>query len=85
MPTVLRIAGFQVLIYTRDHFPPHVHIKQGDGVFVVYLNGEKGREPGVLWVREAHGLNRQTQRRALQIVTENLTLLLEQWSEIHGE
>ena len=67
MPTILRVAGFQVRIYTHDHFPPHVHFWHGSGVIVIYLNGENGDEPGILWVREVHDLKAQEQRRALRI------------------
>ena len=26
MPTVLRVEGFEVRVYTLDHPPPHVHV-----------------------------------------------------------
>lgn len=77
--------GYRFVINTNDHNPPHVHVVKNDGVLVVYLNGEDGREAGVLWVRESHNLKAQEERRALEMVRENHALLLAKWGEIHDE
>jgi len=26
MPTILRIEGYEIVIYLHDHLPPHVHV-----------------------------------------------------------
>lgn len=84
MPTVLRQNGFQVRIYSHDHFPPHVHVLRGAGLIVVYLNGEEGHEEGRLWVRECHGLNGREERQALALVESHYEFLRVKWEEIHG-
>ncbi len=28
MPTVLREGGYQFIIFTSDHHPPHVHVRR---------------------------------------------------------
>lgn len=39
MPTVGYVAGFMILMYFRDHAPPHFHV-QGNGVFAkINLDG----------------------------------------------
>lgn len=39
MPTVLRIAGFRVVIFLppREHAPPHVHVRKTGGEVVIEL------------------------------------------------
>ena len=85
MPTVLRQNGFEVRIYTHDHYPPHVHVVKGDGVIVLYLNGEDSDEPEVLWVRESYSLSSREQRQALTLVAENHVYLCYKWEDIHGQ
>lgn len=41
-------------------------IIQGGGLIVIYLNGQKGNEPGLLWVREVHDVSRRQERQALE-------------------
>ena len=31
MPEILRLFGLIFSIYTRDHQPPHVHVRNADG------------------------------------------------------
>lgn len=84
MPTVLRQNGFQVRIYTDDHFPPHVHVVRGGGLIIIYLDGENGKNTGDLWVRESHELSRRDERQALDLVAANYELLKGAWEAIHG-
>ncbi|HEY5425715.1 MAG TPA: DUF4160 domain-containing protein [Candidatus Tumulicola sp.] len=28
MPTIVREDGYEIQIYTRDHLPPHVHVRK---------------------------------------------------------
>ena len=42
MPTLLRINGFRVVIYTADHVPMHVHVISADGEAVIEI-GRKAR------------------------------------------
>ncbi len=78
MPTVLRQAGFSVMIYTRDHEPMHVHVwHQGNEAIIRF-------ETDVILL-EINGMNRREARLALAIVNENRELLIEKWREIYGE
>ncbi|MBY4639463.1 DUF4160 domain-containing protein [Gluconacetobacter entanii] len=40
MPTLLRLNGFRVVIYTADHGPMHVHVISADGEAVIEI-GQK--------------------------------------------
>ena len=37
MPEIIRLFGLKFYIYTRDHFPPHVHVvsQEGEAKFLV--------------------------------------------------
>ncbi len=40
MPPTIEVNGrFRVIIYSRDHPPPHVHVRTSDGELRVYLHG----------------------------------------------
>ncbi len=38
MPTVLRFAGYRVVVYPADHAPSHVHVVGAGGEAVFNLN-----------------------------------------------
>ncbi|MBI1279231.1 MAG: DUF4160 domain-containing protein [Anaerolineaceae bacterium] len=38
MPTVLREAGYQFIIFTSDHYPPHVHVRREGKLAKLLLN-----------------------------------------------
>jgi hypothetical protein len=76
VPTVLRSEGVRVAIYPNDHPPAHVHVIGPGWVVVVNLLGPE--------VREAIGCNEPEARRALRLVAEHRTSLLEAWRRIHG-
>jgi len=80
MVTVLRARGLRVVIFTNDHQPAHVHVF-GDGEAKINLLGADGI-PELIW---ADAMNRGEIRRALRIVTEQQTLLLARWEDIHGQ
>jgi hypothetical protein len=40
MPTVLEKDGFKIIIRTRDHNPPHVHVYKADGQITI-ISGAK--------------------------------------------
>lgn len=67
------------MIFTADHSPAHVHV-QGDGTAKIVLIGADG-EPELI---SADGMKRGDIRKAVRIVTEHQSYLLECWSEIHG-
>lgn len=37
MPTVLREGGFQFIIFTSDHHPPHIHVRRDGKLAKVLL------------------------------------------------
>jgi hypothetical protein len=80
MPTVLRIDGYEIVIYTHDHAPPHVHVFIRGNEVVVDLNCKIG-EPEV---RDVYRMKLREVRDALKIVTTHRELLCNMWREIHG-
>jgi hypothetical protein len=76
-PTVLREAGYQFVIFTNDHPPPHVHARRAgntarirlDPVEILHNQGFNTRELGVI----------------LEIVQTHQEMLLAAWKEIHGD
>ncbi len=81
MPTVLRQDGFDVLIWTDDHPPPHVHVRKAEGVLIVNLGSEAAKPS----VRESYGLKAKDERKAFELVIENQAFLLVEWRRVHGE
>ncbi len=80
MPTVLRKNGFQVIIWTNDHEPIHVHVFKAEGELVINLGNDKVE----VSIRENYGMRNTDLRRALSLISRNHDLLLEKWREIHG-
>lgn len=80
MPTVLRVDGFRVVIYTRDHRPPHVHVLNTDGRAVITLGGNDVA-PGF---REVKGMRDAEAMQAMRLVREHHAVLLQHWERIHG-
>ena len=80
MPTVLRKNGFQVIIWTNDHEPMHVHVFKAEGELVIDLGNDKAE----VSIRENYGMRNTDLRRALSLISRNHDLLLEKWREIHG-
>jgi hypothetical protein len=76
VPTVLRQDGFDVMMYTNDHGPPHVHVWKAGGEIVINL--------APVEIARAEGMKRQDAARAVEIVEEYRDDLLERWHEIHG-
>ena len=79
MPTVLRESGFQVVIWTDDHLPMHVHVKYQGRQALINL----GSEIENVFLRENRGLKRNQLRRALELVENNQLFLISKWREIY--
>lgn len=71
MPTLLRINGFRVVIYTADHVPMHVHVISADGEAVIEI-GRKAR------LIRAGGMKDK-------VIQDHAEMLAEAWEKIHGE
>lgn len=78
IPTLLRINGFRVVIYTADHVPMHVHVINADGEAVIEI-GRKAR------LIRAGGMKDKVIQEALIIVQDHVEMLAETWEKIHGE
>lgn len=78
MPTVIRIAGFIVVIRLppREHGPPHVHVQKGRDSISVYLS------PVAL--RCVEGMRDADVVRAVRIVDDHAEYLLHHWRIHHG-
>jgi hypothetical protein len=80
MPTVLRFAGFRVVIYPADHSPSHVHVVGAGKEAVFNLNCPAGP----VSLRENYGFQRREMSAVRQILDENASLLCKGWKRIHG-
>lgn len=82
MPTVLRVGGFQVIIFLppREHQPPHVHVRNADGEVVIVL----ARPGHPQSIRDAVGMRTRDVVTAFRIVEEYTQYLSHRWREYHG-
>ena len=74
MPTVLRQDGFEVMIYTHDHLPRHVHVFRGGAEVLISIE--------TIAVREVRGMKTKDVRAAQEIVAANQELLMSEWNRI---
>ena len=63
MATIVRQDGFEVMIYSRDHEPPHVHVWRAEAELVVNLNP--------IEIRENNGMSPNDARKAITLVEEH--------------
>ena len=78
MPTILILFGLRFMIYTRDHYPPHIQV----------LKEVVGAKIGIypeIYIMENRGLSDKDLKIALEVCEKNQELLLEKWVEFHGE
>jgi len=80
MPKILTVLGYNVVIYTHDHRPAHVHIEGPDGSCVFRLNCPSGP----LDLRESHGLALTLVRRLARQIEPEIEALCAEWRRIHG-
>jgi hypothetical protein len=81
MPTVLRIDGFEVMVFLNDHRPAHVHVFKAESEVVIHI----GSETVPPSVRSNMDMSRADERRALVIVGDHQAELLREWRRIHGK
>ena len=72
-PTVFRIWGFRVMIYPRDHEPPHVHIV-GPGAEAKFVID-------TLECTESWGFSEKSLNRIKEYLLERQSALQEAWDE----
>ena len=77
MPTIIRQEGSQVMVFTNDHRPEHVHVFKGGAEAVMTLFP--------VAIRENQPMSKRDLQKALEIVATNQALLRRAWREIHGD
>jgi hypothetical protein len=77
MPIVLNVEGFRFIIFSNDHLPPNVHVKQAEGGAKVTINPVE--------ITEFWKLSPRQLRRIEEIIEEHQAFLLAKWQELHGE
>jgi hypothetical protein len=80
MATILWFDGLRVVIYPNDHEPEHVHVLGADKEAIFDLNCAGGMPS----LRENYRFGRPEVKRILLELRENLELLCDAWSAIHG-
>ncbi len=80
MGTVLRQLGFDVMIHTHDHLPPHVHVFKSGAELIVNL-GTATVGPSI---RANIGMKGNDAQKAVALVEDQQDFLLARWREIHG-
>ncbi len=75
MATIVRQAGFEIMIYSRDHEPPQVHVWRAQAELVVNLNP--------IEIRENNGMSPNDARKAITMVEEYQAELLIEWRRFH--
>jgi hypothetical protein len=74
-PTIDVARGLRVVIYSKDHPPPHVHVRNGDGELRVYLgSGLAVRKWGRMTVADA--------RNAMALVAAKRETYRAEWDRI---
>lgn len=81
MPTVIRVRGLRVVIFTNDHWPPHVHVIGPGQEAKIALSG-KARHPTVM---ATAGFSRAQLAVILVEIDRHHDLLMQRWREIHGD
>jgi hypothetical protein len=80
VPTILRFRGFNILIYTGDHGPAHVHAKGGGVEATFNLNCESG----AVALRERKGTTATEEAALARFIAEKRDILCSAWEAMHG-
>lgn len=78
MPTILDLFGLLFLIHTREHQPPHVHVRNQDGEAKFKVTKEE-----VILI-ENKRMKPKDLKLAESILEANKEYVVEQWVKIHG-
>lgn len=78
MPTILQLFGLAFLIFTRDHQPPHVHVRSQEGEAKFKVTSDE------VVLIENRGLKPKDLKLAESILEENKEYVVSQWVKIHG-
>ncbi|MEW6579192.1 MAG: DUF4160 domain-containing protein [Chloroflexota bacterium] len=75
-PVVLRKGQFEVVIYTKDHDPPHVHVKSAGKEARITLKPVE--------VLDNWGFRPSEIRAILELIQAHQHGLLRKWNEFHS-
>jgi hypothetical protein len=81
MPTILRIDGYEIVIFLNDHVPAHVHVFAGGREAVVDLHCPEG-DPEI---REFYRFKVRELKPILRLVKQHQEQLCAMWKVIHGK
>lgn len=75
-PVVLRKGKYEVVIYTRDHSPAHVHVQSAEKGARIILNPVE--------VLDNWGFKSGEIRAILRLIQAHRSELLAKWDELHS-
>jgi hypothetical protein len=81
MPTVLRIDGYNIQIFTQDHLPPHVHVFARGCEAIFNLNCPAG----AIALRDNLRFKQKELGDIERILKTYQSLLCHNWKEIHDD
>jgi hypothetical protein len=77
MGTIFRYRDVRIVIRTKDHNPPHVHVVRGDAEAKIEILSQK--------VVLSSGFTRNDLKRIATFLAEQKDKLFEAWEAIHNE
>jgi hypothetical protein len=80
MPTILTLGSARVVIYTSDHRPAHVHVRDGNLEAVFTLNCPQGP----VELRENYGFSFPTVNKLAKLIQVHVEAACAAWRAIHG-
>lgn len=80
MPTILRIGGYEFLIYLKDHEPPHVHVFAHGCEAIINLSCSGGSPQG----RRNFRFKQQEFNEVIRVTSENQDYLCSKWKDLHA-
>jgi len=75
VPTILRVGGYQFIIFTSDHPPAHVHVRREGKLAKVNLI--------LLEFERTGGFNTSERSKILELVHEYHDFLLAEWAKLY--
>ena len=75
----MREAGFDIVIYTADHRPAHVHVFKGDAQAKIRVTD------GTVELILVMGMRRSDVRKAVELVAKHYDAICEAWKKIYGQ
>ena len=69
--------GYDVVIHTNDHPPPHVHVRRGNQHVRIYLD--------TLRITMNYGFSNRELRKIRELIRANHAAITFEWERIHGK